>query len=93
MTDALIPVDASVCVTSPSARSVIALDPHPRRRPAYMTAERTAYLRRWHFVAVASLAADLGLPESWVAKYLRVLGLRKCAFKRRGRTVQEGQKG
>jgi hypothetical protein len=72
--------------------TVIAPDPHPSRRPRYMNPSRDAYLRRWHFVSVATLAADLGLPEIWVARYLRLLGLRRCAFKRTGRTEQEAQR-
>lgn len=52
------------------------------KRQKYMTAERTAYLRKYHFVAVTQLALDVKLPVRTTFAYMRRLGLKKCSNNR-----------
>lgn len=51
------------------------------RRPSYMTPERDRYLREHSFLDASLLASDLRLSPRWIHKYLRTLGLRRCANK------------
>lgn len=52
------------------------------RQPPYMNKERTAYLRKYHFVSVEQLSEDIGLSVRYTFKYLRRLGLRSCSNNR-----------
>jgi hypothetical protein len=52
------------------------------KRQKYMNDERTAYLRKYHFVAVEQLALDIRLPVRTTFAYMRRLGLRHCSNNR-----------
>ena len=54
----------------------------PRFKVRGRTAERDAYLREFHFVDPAILAAELGLTARFIVVYMRKLGLRTCERKK-----------
>lgn len=52
------------------------------KHPPYMNKERTAHLKKYHFVSTEQLAQDIGLSVRYTFKYLRRLGLRSCSNNR-----------
>lgn len=61
-------------------------NPNIFKRPNYQTDHVEDHLMAWPEIAVASLAADLGLTENQVKAAQRRLGLRKCVENNPGLT-------